>query len=195
MSSSIGEQLSKCRELVANNPRPKFHTTNTTQDSRNRERLLNESESKKLFSPGLVDIKNSPRYYKDQVLHLKGLDPVKSEKYLCVLQGVESTVTTRTLGFHLLITEAVRSQTDMTLRLSVLWWTIVDWISTLSRSEDPYTLRKILELRCSHSAWQQALIARSSLLQMLCIRWRTTSGHSYTQVGISSVKLHADAML
>jgi len=110
MSSSIGEQLSKCRELVANNPRPKFHTTNTTQDSRNRERLLNESESKKLFSPGLVDIKNSPRYYKDQVLHLKGLDPVKSEKYLCVLQRLESAVTTRTPGFHLLdvITETVR---------------------------------------------------------------------------------------
>ena len=71
---SLEEQISKCvrvRALVAYNPRPKFYTINTTRDSRNRKKLLTKTQSKRILSAGLVALKNPPRYYKDQFLHLK----------------------------------------------------------------------------------------------------------------------------
>jgi len=188
----LENHLDKCarvRALVSWNPRPTFYTVNTTQDSRNREKPLTKTMSKRILSAGLVALKNQPRYYKDPFLHLKDALLRNGEMSLC---PARTWVRCYHTDFRLQSTLCCyrNSQTDMTLKLSVLWSTTVDWICTLSLSEDPNTLRKILELRYSHSAWRRALIARSSLLQRLCIRWRTISCYPCIQTWLVSAVLN-----
>jgi len=111
MIGIVGDQLSKAvriRSIVSRNNRPDYHTTNTTQGSRDQEKLQTESQSKDLFSSRLVNIETPPKLYTDQLRHLQDSIP-PSTKNLSVFSDELSPLMPTDIHLLEAVADAVRA--------------------------------------------------------------------------------------
>ena len=167
MIGIVGDQLSKAvriRSIVSRNTRPDHHTTNTTQGQRDREKLQTEDQSKEDFASRLVKIKTPPRLYTDQLRHLQDSIP-KSTKNLSVFSDQLSTLMPNgmPISVYLKLSQMQSGRYDADALDIVMDNAGLDIDSlplqgSSDTGEDPVKV------------YPPALIARSSSLQLLCIR-------------------------